>query len=1291
VDIHMLYGKSSITTDQSTTNTWNSNYLSVYRLHDDFNDATVNGNNLTNFGSTDVAAKIVDGQDFESSTSDYIQGVDLAAMEAISQLTLSCWVTPESFVNYGGIVTKYNAFATYLGINSTHLSFEGHNDGLTCGVGNSAYGFTGAAQLSVGTTAHISMVFDGSGVGNANRLKMYVDGANVPLSFFGTIPAVTASNTASFEIGRVFLSAAQAWDGVIDHVSVETTAQNAGWVASQYNSQNQPILTFGTASAGDFYAVAAEEDTYYTSTQNGDWDQSSRWDNTPIPDGQFVNVEIQHNIDIDGNSDDYTVCNCLLTGTGSGNTNLDVSSTRILTVNGDLDADFSGSGGSGSRLQVSNTARVDIEGDMNWDRTNSNTGADLEINLRDDGIINLTGDLSYTISAGDDVEIDMEDDSDFNITGNMLLTADGGDELRIIMDDNSTLDLTGNLTIDQNGGDDVFIHMNNNAGTAAQFSVSGDVSITHDGGDDIEFRTAGASSLIDVTGDLDAVCNGTSDGQDLRFDANDGNININDVSVTRAVDMGEIDFDLDGGDITINSLTANSSGTLFNDGTVTIDIDQASIFTCNNDMDITFTGGDDFRIGLNRNGGSAAQFECGGSLTVNRSGGDDIEFFVYGSSALLHIAMDLSVTSSGGETFNIDIDDNATMDIDGDFTLLHTNGQGGEFDLQAGFSPTLNVDGSFSVTTNGGGNDDYTFDINGGTLQIDTDFTINLNGSTSEDINIQVDGDAVVNVGGDMAATITNADDIDIDLGDNTAGSTAQLNIAGSATYIQNSPTTGQGIEIRIFDDTRYTVGGDLTLTNSVANTDLTLMNLANTGRATIAGDINLNAQSSGDLEIRLDDTSELQIGGDFVRQGSPNMFGELDAAIGATVEYNGNSSQLFAQDAGDGGDSFSYGIVEINNTSGTNPQVTTEGLATVNGGIIFIDGVVASTSTNILVVPDNATATGASDASHVDGPVRKIGNDAFTFPVGDNDNYQAIAISAPSATTDQFEAQYFETDPDPFFSRSMKDASINNLSTVEYWELNRTAGASNVSVTLTWDGNSVVVDPPSLLVAGWDGVMWRDHGNGGTTGTAAAGTVISSGAISTFGPFTLGSSSTLNPLPIELLSFSAKVNGSWVDLFWVTATETNNDFFTIERTRDLAEWEIVTTIPGAGTSIQTLNYQTVDTIPYEGVSYYRLKQTDFDGQFSYSEFVQVVLDGSTTVAAYPNPATNTLIISAGKPFISTQIQLFNSIGKLVTLDSTPITDRKVELHIDELTPGVYYLRIQTEGGLVFKKIIKGR
>lgn len=124
---------------------------------------------------------------------------------------------------------------------------------------------------------------------------------------------------------------------------------------------------------------------------------------------------------------------------------------------------------------------------------------------------------------------------------------------------------------------------------------------------------------------------------------------------------------------------------------------------------------------------------------------------------------------------------------------------------------------------------------------------------------------------------------------------------------------------------------------------------------------------------------------------------------------------------------------------------------------------------------------------------------------------------------------------------------------------------------------------------------------------------------------YILSSSETV--MPIELLSFNAAIEGSDVIVDWTTSMELNNDFFTIERSRDGKEYEIVGTVDGAGNSNDALSYTYTDRNPVPGKSYYRLKQTDFDGQFEY--FSPVLVNNTTAVAesltmsVYPNPSMN--------------------------------------------------------------------
>ncbi|TAE52147.1 MAG: T9SS C-terminal target domain-containing protein [Bacteroidetes bacterium] len=115
----------------------------------------------------------------------------------------------------------------------------------------------------------------------------------------------------------------------------------------------------------------------------------------------------------------------------------------------------------------------------------------------------------------------------------------------------------------------------------------------------------------------------------------------------------------------------------------------------------------------------------------------------------------------------------------------------------------------------------------------------------------------------------------------------------------------------------------------------------------------------------------------------------------------------------------------------------------------------------------------------------------------------------------------------------------------------------------------------------------------------------------------------SVTSFPIELLSFDVETEGLRADISWATAWETNNAFFSIERSLDGTSYESVSEIAGAGNSQSTIEYKSVDFAPRPGRYYYRLRQTDFDGMFTYSDVVEATFVDPlrAEVKVYPNPA----------------------------------------------------------------------
>jgi hypothetical protein len=519
-----------------------------------------------------------------------------------------------------------------------------------------------------------------------------------------------------------------------------------------------------------------------------------------------------------------------------------------------------------------------------------------------------------------------------------------------------------------------------------------------------------------------------------------------------------------------------------------------------------------------------------------------------------------------------------------------------------------------------------------------------------------------------------------------TLTGTADLNLDGSSTF--NGAATFVAPQLflngSVFNSTasltkngatnNSSVGGNtFNGVASITSSGAGLLRLADGAVDDFNADVTFTSTGAGGLEPAYSNTTTLA-GNVIVNSATPIVFG----ANTGTATFDGGAAQTISK-TGTANPRFSR--LRINKTA-NNVTLSTE--IEVSTLLTFTLRNIISSTANPVTFLDNATVTTVSNSSFVSGPVNKIGDDAFTFPVGKSTFYRPVSMSAPAVVTDRFTGEYFLTDPNPTYSVTSKDASINHLSRCEYWTLDRTVGTSNVSVTLSWNTTSCGVNNlPQLLVAGWDGTVWRDEGNGGTTGTAAAGTVVSATVVTTFGPFTLGSSSANNPLPIELISFKARVNGNAVDLTWSTATEINSDYFVVERTMEGEKFDAVGTIRGAGDSYATLHYNAKDLQPYNGTSYYRLKQVDYDGQSTYSklEAVSFMRTEQFNFTLYPNPSISktSLVfkdIPASTQFILVDVYTANGnrFFSAVVETSSMLEETFILEPEDKLTPGLYII-----------------
>jgi hypothetical protein len=168
--------------------------------------------------------------------------------------------------------------------------------------------------------------------------------------------------------------------------------------------------------------------------------------------------------------------------------------------------------------------------------------------------------------------------------------------------------------------------------------------------------------------------------------------------------------------------------------------------------------------------------------------------------------------------------------------------------------------------------------------------------------------------------------------------------------------------------------------------------------------------------------------------------------------------------------------------------------------------------------------------------------------------------------------------------------------------------------------------------------------------------------------------------LPIELLYFKPYFDDGVVKLKWSTASEQNNDYFTIEKSKDGLDYIIVTTLPGAGNSVYKIDYQAVDRDIEPGILYYRLKQTDINGEFKRTDWSSILIQlNIKNLAIYPNPATNEINVLLNSTLNKVEeLLVYDLTGKLFYKKSLDLKvgDNYFNVELPQLSSGLYILKI---------------
>lgn len=176
--------------------------------------------------------------------------------------------------------------------------------------------------------------------------------------------------------------------------------------------------------------------------------------------------------------------------------------------------------------------------------------------------------------------------------------------------------------------------------------------------------------------------------------------------------------------------------------------------------------------------------------------------------------------------------------------------------------------------------------------------------------------------------------------------------------------------------------------------------------------------------------------------------------------------------------------------------------------------------------------------------------------------------------------------------------------------------------------------------------------------------------------------------LPVTFVSFELEVRGSSVQLDWSTSEEINNSFFTVQRSVDGLQWENIAFIPGAGNSQELVRYRHTDQHAVAGDSYYRIRQTDFDGNFSFTELLRANVAASpAAVSIGPNPGNNELKLSLSGNLQNYQRYEISDLQGRTRLFGN--ADRsEIFINTAQLPSGIYLIKVNTRRGQISKKLI---
>ena len=620
----------------------------------------------------------------------------------------------------------------------------------------------------------------------------------------------------------------------------------------------------------------------------------------------------------------------------------------------------------------------------------------------------------------------------------------------------------------------------------------------------------------------------------------------------------------------------------------------------------------------------------------------------------------------------------------------------------------LNVDGvANDVTIENTGTLLYT--ANDVELNIENDglFTINSGGSINE--NGYINADLDFESGSGTSQLIVNSGaNFDIGrlyfFGSNTVNITGagEINLSGNINFTGEGIVTNSlsgdinvtgGIVINTANSTfnnygTIYMGGDYAVGADGSIYDGNTFNSYSGGRIDIGGDIDAN---NGNLTIN--NRGVINLYGTFANIDTGSDFNNLGGGTWAwyhTGSYDTDLSTIFTAQGlfeyeGFGDQLFipmDYNNITIDGSGSKILQadINVRGVVYMNAGYVSLNdydmvigksGAVNNGNSGSFILTDG---TGSLVQKNI-GVGGRAGT--VTYPIGtDVSNYTPLTISN-SGTADQYSVRVCSGiyEEGTCGSGTAATSSVVNRT----WFIEElTAGGSSATLNFQWTAANELsgFDRSLVNVIHHDGSVWESIAS-----TAASGTgpyTVSASGVTSFSPF--GIEGGDEPLPVELTDFRAELIADKVKLSWTTASELSNDYFTVERSTDLTRFEAVKQINGQGDKSTSTSYVEFDNNPKYGLTYYRLKQTDYDGGYSYSKTLRVHYEKGEAplFIVYPNPSVGeeiNLKISNHGAIEINSVKITDIAGRSVACYVVPGQDGNYSIKFYErLSSGIYLL-----------------